>query len=184
MTCPRQLPNTRMQRTRSSPSALRSPLMRCPLGGWWRPLWLLLLSVHLAGVGLAESLAAPKGSLSVHVIDGAGGSLPGAAVVLYPADRPSEEAARGVTDSDGTLVIADLSLASYEVRVELLGLCADYAAVVLAGGDRIAKVTLTMSLEWNGCLLGLRRTPTPTPRPLPVAPVGRTNTPASRGARS
>jgi hypothetical protein len=25
-------PNTRMQRTRSSPSALRSPLMRCPLG--------------------------------------------------------------------------------------------------------------------------------------------------------
>ena len=27
------LPNTRMQRTRSSPSALRSPLMRCPLGG-------------------------------------------------------------------------------------------------------------------------------------------------------
>jgi hypothetical protein len=27
-----RLPNTRMQRTRSSPSALRSPLMRCPLG--------------------------------------------------------------------------------------------------------------------------------------------------------
>ena len=26
------LPNTRMQRTRSSPSARRSPLMRCPLG--------------------------------------------------------------------------------------------------------------------------------------------------------
>jgi hypothetical protein len=26
-------PNTRMQRTRSSPSALRSPLMRYPLGG-------------------------------------------------------------------------------------------------------------------------------------------------------
>jgi hypothetical protein len=26
------LPNTRMQRTRSSPSALRSPLMRWPLG--------------------------------------------------------------------------------------------------------------------------------------------------------
>jgi len=25
-------PNTRMQRTRSSPSALRSPLMRCSLG--------------------------------------------------------------------------------------------------------------------------------------------------------
>jgi hypothetical protein len=25
--------NTRVQRTRSSPSALRSPLMRCPLGG-------------------------------------------------------------------------------------------------------------------------------------------------------
>jgi hypothetical protein len=25
-------PNTRMQRTRSSPSALRSPLMRSPLG--------------------------------------------------------------------------------------------------------------------------------------------------------
>ena len=32
-------PNTRMQRTRSSPSALRSPLMRCPLGGS-KSLWL------------------------------------------------------------------------------------------------------------------------------------------------
>jgi hypothetical protein len=28
-------PNTRMQRTRSSPLALRSPLMRCPLGDVW-----------------------------------------------------------------------------------------------------------------------------------------------------
>ena len=39
-------PNTRMQRTRSSPSALRSPLMRCPLGGvksWGRvALWCFL----------------------------------------------------------------------------------------------------------------------------------------------
>ena len=32
-------PNTRMQRTRSSPSALRSPLMRCPLGGPKLFLW-------------------------------------------------------------------------------------------------------------------------------------------------
>jgi hypothetical protein len=29
-------PNTRMQRTRSSPSALRSPLMRYPLGAMWQ----------------------------------------------------------------------------------------------------------------------------------------------------
>ena len=48
-------PNTRMQRTRSSPSALRSPLMRCPLGGGsemsadrrlvaaWRRSWLAAL---------------------------------------------------------------------------------------------------------------------------------------------
>jgi hypothetical protein len=33
-------PNTRMQRTRSSPTALRSPLMRCPLGGTKRRWWL------------------------------------------------------------------------------------------------------------------------------------------------
>jgi hypothetical protein len=47
-------PNTRMQRTRSSPSALRSPLMRCPLGGYglssllrgWAPS-LLVLTVML-----------------------------------------------------------------------------------------------------------------------------------------
>ena len=31
---PSPRPNTRMQRTRSSPSALRSPRTRCPLGGW------------------------------------------------------------------------------------------------------------------------------------------------------
>ena len=42
-------PNTRMQRTRSSPSALRSPLMRCPLGG---PKSLFRLSV-LALIALA-----------------------------------------------------------------------------------------------------------------------------------
>ena len=40
------LPNTRMQRTRSSPSALRSPLMRWPLGG--REVLAVLL-VALAG---------------------------------------------------------------------------------------------------------------------------------------
>ncbi len=39
-------PNTRMQRTRSSPSALRSPLMRCPLGR-------LALVASLAFLGLA-----------------------------------------------------------------------------------------------------------------------------------
>jgi hypothetical protein len=43
-------PNTRMQRTRSSPSALRSPLMRCPLGSakWHLVLvtaWIALASV-------------------------------------------------------------------------------------------------------------------------------------------
>ena len=38
--CPPPPPNTRMQRTRSSPSALRSPLMRCPLGSGKSQRWL------------------------------------------------------------------------------------------------------------------------------------------------
>ena len=40
-------PNTRMQRTRSSPSALRSPLMRCPLG---RRITMMALSLLLGPV--------------------------------------------------------------------------------------------------------------------------------------
>jgi hypothetical protein len=39
-------PNTRMQRTRSSASPPRSPLMRCPLGGSWAS---VLAGVVLAG---------------------------------------------------------------------------------------------------------------------------------------
>ena len=48
-------PNTRMQRTRSSPSALRSPLMRCPLG-------LAVATVIAMGTGMSCSSAAPVGS--------------------------------------------------------------------------------------------------------------------------
>ena len=183
MTTTQPPPNTRVQRTRSSASRRRSPLTRSPLGGWWRPLWLLLLSVAMTSAGVAECGPVSRGSLSVHVIDAEGSSLPGVAVALYPVERPSEEAIRGATDPRGELVLAELPLASYEVRAELPGLCADYAAVVVAGGDRIARVTLTMSIEGRGCSFSLKRSPTPSPRPLVVLPIGRTRTPVSPGAR-
>jgi len=56
-----QRPNTRMQRTRSSPSALRSPLMRCPLGGqklswcYWLVFAALLVPLPLFGCDCEKS---------------------------------------------------------------------------------------------------------------------------------
>ena len=58
------LPNTRMQRTRSSPSALRSPLMRCPLG------------------------AAVQLTLSVLITFGAAARLPACECVVFPRNIP------------------------------------------------------------------------------------------------
>ena len=52
-------PNTRMQRTRSSPSALRSPLMRCPLGG-------LKLASWLTGLGLIVGACASREAAPTH----------------------------------------------------------------------------------------------------------------------
>jgi len=48
-----RLPNTRVQRTRSSPSALRSPLTRCPLG-------LRKVSIVLGFVALLGCASTPK----------------------------------------------------------------------------------------------------------------------------
>jgi hypothetical protein len=52
-------PNTRVQRTRSSPSALRSPLTRCPLGSGKSQRWLgALVFGSLAASGCAASPSA------------------------------------------------------------------------------------------------------------------------------
>jgi hypothetical protein len=47
-------PNTRMQRTRSSPSALRSPLMRCPLGRFIRHACVILALGLVGSPSVAE----------------------------------------------------------------------------------------------------------------------------------
>ena len=55
-------PNTRMQRTRSSPSALRSPLMRCPLGPPTLVLsvWALLASILISRSVVAQPIPPPS----------------------------------------------------------------------------------------------------------------------------
>jgi hypothetical protein len=70
MTCCYPPPsNTRVQRTRSSPSARHSPLTRCPLGGWKLPaglvvLWGVLLFAAGAGAqGQGSKEACPASRL-------------------------------------------------------------------------------------------------------------------------
>src|ERR1700682_3483124 len=61
-------PNTRVQRTRSSPSALRSPLTRCPLGAGKLRCWLvcvcLLDAFWALGCHMGPSLEAYRAHLA------------------------------------------------------------------------------------------------------------------------
>ena len=70
----RLLPNTRVQRTRSSPSAPRSPLTRYPLGGW--------ISTSLA-VGLLALVSALSAVGCTHTETGANFYFP-------PGSEPAE----------------------------------------------------------------------------------------------
>ncbi len=55
-----RLPNPRVQRTRSAPSAPHEPLTRHPLGGWWRVGALMCASIFLAGFVARSPVAAQK----------------------------------------------------------------------------------------------------------------------------
>jgi hypothetical protein len=87
-------PNTRVQRTRSSASALRSPLMRCPLGGtkgmhWHLPVMWLAVGVA-AGCGKSPPLTDWRytrwGMSEEQVIAASGGM----AVAATPQDQPAD----------------------------------------------------------------------------------------------
>jgi hypothetical protein len=71
-------PNMRVQRTRSSPSALRSPLMRCPLGAGrseqrssssWIPVWAaVVLIVNFSAPLTASAATSPSGACHPEVL--------------------------------------------------------------------------------------------------------------------
>ena len=75
----------RVQRTRSSPSAHRSPLTRYPLGGR-RHLAGALISVSLGAFGCAA-----QNAILVHVTDETGMAMPGVVVQTAGASEPSDQ---------------------------------------------------------------------------------------------
>jgi hypothetical protein len=124
MSDPRR-PNTRMQRTRSSPSALRSPLMRCPLGG------LVAVATALMSVGCATG----RGSVAVRAVDAGGAAIPTVVVRLG-----SLTATSGV---DGLVRFVNVASGRYEVTGDLPGFRACPAHVtVKAGGESQARLMM------------------------------------------
>ena len=102
----------------------------------------------LASLGVAVALPWSSGdpaSLIVRVRDQLDAPLPGAKVVLLRA--AGGEVARAVTSSTGEVQLYGLPVEQVEVHSELPGLQPDYAALVRLKAGRVARVTITMSLD-------------------------------------
>jgi len=156
-----------MQRTRSSPSAPRSPLMRCPLGGSWRK-WVSLVIVGglsvVAGcesyhgrlywawavpalpveLGCQDAKAGQRPVVRIKVGDKDSAPLPGVKVTLK--DVASSHIVSGSTNPDGCLDLwlnagrwqVDLSLQGWPSQRYIFDLPTDHAC------------TLTFRLEYRG----------------------------------
>jgi hypothetical protein len=136
------LPNLRLQRTR----ATRSPLSRQPLGGSCRLGPVVLLALVSLGVAIALPWSSrDPASVIVRVRDQLDAPLPGATVVLVHA--AGGEVARAVTSSTGEVQLYGLPVEQLEVHSELAGLQPDYAALVRLKAGRVARVTITMSVD-------------------------------------
>ena len=162
MTIPAGLPNTRMQRTRSSPSALRSPLMRCPLG---------VAIVVFVSIGCAErapqaaTAGRPDVSIQVpiiRVVDRDGVGLPGVTVLLC---KGAADAVRVVTTSaQGEALFPGLAVGTYRIQAGLQGLrMTDDRPQLTVTGNEPARATVHMEVWVDHDDLVV---PQPTPTPL------------------
>jgi hypothetical protein len=155
------LPNTRVQRTRSSPSAPHSPLTRHPLGGFAQVSGVLLLSslgsligcetiggrLYWAGTGFAarvacETTAVSEKHLRVDVRDWMGLHLPGASV------RVSQAGSVGMgymTDERG-IVDVPVVPGPWVVEVSLGGFYSGWRSVDVSD---VGRCTVTFYLRLN-----------------------------------
>ena len=116
-------PNTRMQRTRSSPTARHSPLMRCPLGG----LWLFTALGIAVGCGSVKNSIRSGGcvaqtgfgdaALLKVVVEGPAGCTAFAYVTAYRPGDP-EAAHFGVSPSETAGVPMPLGLWEVEAVID------------------------------------------------------------------
>ena len=99
--------NTRVQRTRSSPSAHRSPLTRCPLGGLGRPSLPALVWVLVAGLAAAQIRAGQPAPLTVTVRNFSG-DMTGAGSWMAVVRDPGESTVNSGHDG-ATLITVPLA---------------------------------------------------------------------------
>ena len=134
-------PNARVQRTRSSPSALRSPLMRCPLGGFRvSRIGVRMLAGFVVSLWVQTALPAqsqfghpPHSGLAVRVYDSVGGGiLPGMPVTvsLWNMVSTGDSTWFGITDSRGEALFPDLLDGTYIVTACAAGLYPEYEVLV------------------------------------------------------
>ena len=121
-------PNTRVQRTRSSPSALRSPLTRCPLGARsnsWAAVALVLSCVTSCRSSGIAKYCCPQPEnevvVAVHCLGPDGqGSVKSVATVLF-RDSDGSVLFRSVTDREGRVTIPiDYRAVKFDQRFEAL----------------------------------------------------------------
>jgi len=163
-------PNTRMQRTRSSPSALRSPLMRCPLGSAKLLRALLLQCVPLAALSCSASTASPAnlsgwcsggsavdfGVQRLHglvgVLKGEQGPVPNAAVrwrAVGSSMTATADWAAGATDQDGRFFVTDMSSGRWQLEICAKGYRPIQGIVEISEGSPIDSFELVAERD-NG----------------------------------
>ena len=134
-------PNTRMQRTRSSPSALRSPLMRCPLGS---AKGLLLLVALVVAHGCAS--VSEKSELTIGLVDAAGGhALPAIDVIL--TEKTTGKVYQATTTATGQASFTGVAEGQYLLSVRNLvnrdHLNPDHVVVTSGAVHVVVKVNLS-----------------------------------------
>jgi Carboxypeptidase regulatory-like domain len=136
-------PNTRVQRTRSSPSAPHSPLTRHPLGGWVR-LAVLLGSLAVTGAGnTPEDI-----HLAVRVVDRDCQPFPGIRVLLVPAGGSADQVVgSAVTDSNGDAVLRQLVAGRYDALASLPDFVDSKVGPFVLPSKGEFRVTLVLNLS-------------------------------------
>ena len=145
----RRSPNTRVQRTRSSPSALRSPLTRCPLGGpkvaarGHMPI-LVALGMLIAAVTVAQSRPY---QLEITVADPNGAAIDGATVSVSIVDEQGTILERRVTKSrpDGRAFIPVTADHHFVVTAELQGFISASTEPIRPNDEAVYKLQLFLN---------------------------------------
>ena len=181
-------PNTRVQRTRSSPSALRSPLTRSPLGGHMVGMGLSLLFAIVVTVACTHVIRDPvetpakplvAGDVVVKVGDADGQPLPGAIATLKYEEAGQQRECSCMSGIGGQVEFVNVSAKMVGISIRLAGF-ADVDESGLGVSRTGPTVLVVPMVTWCCPPLSVNSGPRP-PQPAPL-PIQRVDCGGTQGA--